>query len=204
MEVFKLFKSNISKALKEAKELSLTSTAYGLPNVLRSRRLLNKLFWLSYLILSATGAAYYIYFDVVDFLDYEVVTVIQTEYDQPTQFPTVTFCSLSPSLFTDYTPSNFTTVIFQDQWFQLFSINPDDHFESFYSALYGRCFRFNSGKNMTNHTIPIKNSTYGGQLDSFIVQLWAPFGLAVWVHNKSSPPNIDLKKISNFYFVWSF
>jgi hypothetical protein len=30
---------------------------------------------------------------------------------------------------------------------------------------YGKCFRFNSGKNLSNHSIPTKNSTIGGRND---------------------------------------
>ena len=67
LKTFKQVKTNINKALnEEVKDLIQASTAYGLPNVLRSKRIFNKLFWLFYLILSATGAAYYIYNDLVD------------------------------------------------------------------------------------------------------------------------------------------
>ena len=53
-------------------------------------------------------------------------------------------------------------------------------------------FRFNSGKNMTNHTIPMKNSIIGGRNDYFWLSVnLTRSGLFLWIHNKSSPPNIE-------------
>jgi len=138
------------------------------------------------------GAAYYIYSDIIDYFDYDVVTLIESKYDQPTQFPTVTFCSLKKNIYDSWYPLALPTFIaFKNEYYYK-GIDSANHFESFYTVQYGKCFRFNSGKNMTNHTIPIKNSTYGGQLDSFNLLVYAPEGLAVWVHNRTSPPKIEL------------
>ena len=80
---------------KEISILIQYSTAYGIPNVLRSRNLFNKIFWLAFLVLSGAGAIIYIYSDLVDYLNYDVVTTVKTEYDPPTEFPTVSFCVFS-------------------------------------------------------------------------------------------------------------
>ena len=45
---------------------------------------------------------------------------------------------------------------------------------------------------MISNPIPIKISTFGGQFDSFSMAINAPDGLAVWIHNKTSPPKIEL------------
>jgi gas vesicle protein len=44
---------------------------------------------------------------------------------------------------------------------------------------------------MTNHTIPIKNSTFGGEYDAYYLSIYAPLGIKVWVHNKSTLPKIE-------------
>ena len=45
-----------------------TSTAYGLRNISRSKRLFNKFFWVTFLVLSVTLSSYYINtLKVIDF-----------------------------------------------------------------------------------------------------------------------------------------
>ena len=83
---------------KEISEKLLGSTAYGLPNIIRSRRLFNTIYWIFFFIMSLIGASYYIYSDIIDYFNYEVITVIESKYDQPTQFPTITFCSLKKNI----------------------------------------------------------------------------------------------------------
>ncbi len=177
---------------KEISEKLLGSTAYGLPNIIRSRRLFNTIYWIFFFIMSLIGASYYIYSDIIDYFNYEVVTVIESKYDQPTQFPTITFCSLKKNIYNSFFPlSPPSFIAFKNEYYTWNGIDPSNHFESFYTVQYGKCFRFNSGKNMSNHSIPIKNSTYGGQLDSFKLTIHAPEGLAVWIHNISSQPKIE-------------
>jgi len=65
----------------ECVELAKGSTAYGIPNLLRSKRLFNKLFWLCFLLLGSAVTSFYIYESVNEYLSFEVVTVIRTEYD---------------------------------------------------------------------------------------------------------------------------
>jgi hypothetical protein len=126
---------------------------------------------------------------LVDFYNFEVVTTVQTEYDQPTQFPTISFCSLFLHLYDNDSPYEISHSIYSSD--EGAFINPNNHYESFISPLFGKCFRFNSGKNMTNHIIPIKNSTSGGYYDAYWLTIHAPYGLRVWIHNKSSPTRTE-------------
>ena len=150
---------------KEIFQLIEFSTAYGLPNIFRSKRFFNKIFWTTFLIVSMALAAYYIVNDLADYFNYEVVTTVKTEYDQPTEFPTVSFCSKQTHLY-----DSMNSLEFSSDADSVFSSDagvtddPENHYESFISPLYGKCFRFNSGKNMTNHSIPIKNSGGGIRL----------------------------------------
>jgi hypothetical protein len=139
-----------------------------------------------------TAASLYIFYDLVDYFNYEVVTTVKTEYDQPTEFPTVSFCSELSHLYDKFNIQIRSSVFSSDTGV---SDDPDNHYESFISPYYGKCFRFNSGKNMTNHSIPIKNSTSGGEFDFYQLVIYAPYGLLVWIQNKSSIPKIHRKKI---------
>ncbi len=181
----KKLKMHLNKIKNKVSELIQVSTAYGLPNVYRSKRLFNKSFWLFFLVISFMGASYYIYNDIVDYFNYEVVTTVKTEYDQPTEFPTISFCSLN-SL--NNSILNYEYVFDGDKTVEE---NPNNHFESFNSSKYGRCFRFNSGKNMNNQSIPIKYSNSGGLFDAFSLEAFDTKGLVFWIHNKSTVPSAE-------------
>ena len=64
-------------------------------------------------------------------------------------------------------------------------------FENFTSVLYGPCYRFNSGINMRNETVPLKNSIIGGRDDSLDFKFKDRVRLIVWIHNKTTPPLIQ-------------
>ena len=82
------------QAQKSMTKLVLVSTAYGIPNVFRSNRIFNKIFWLIFLLISTAMASVYIYRGIMAYYNYEVVTLIKQDYGQPTEFPAITFCSL--------------------------------------------------------------------------------------------------------------
>ena len=179
----------LSKINKECIKLALLSTAYGLPNIIRSKRLFNKIFWIIFLLTSSTAAIYYISSEINDYFEYQLVTLTKTDLDQPTQFPTVSFCSRKISFFDEKSLKQLLRV---STWFNYDTSirnEPDNHFEAFHTS-YGKCFRFNSGKNMRGSGILVKNATTGGYDDSLYMNILAPDGLIVLIHNKSSLPRI--------------
>ena len=108
------------------------------------------------------------------------MTEIQTVYEQPAIFPTISFCSKDEHFFNDKT---LTDILKQGKLQCEFNYdksclaNPDKHFETFNSSNFGKCFRFNSGHNMSGHLIPLLYSSIGGRDDSFKLQIAAPAGL---------------------------
>lgn len=168
-------------------KLALDSTAHGLPNVLKSKRLFNKLFWFCFLLTSSVVSFYYVSRNILAYLDYEVVSIVKTEYVQPAEFPTITFCSQTAGTFNDLNKFKFEEISFGYE--DPKSLSND--LESFFSTLKGRCFRFNSGKNMSNHSIPSKYSSIGGRDDGFYLKLNTSFTILAWIHNRSEPPIIE-------------
>jgi len=165
------------------------STAYGLANFFQSKRLSHKLLWLIFMLCAVSASIWYITGSISDYLNYEVITVIRTEYDQPTQFPCVSFCNY----FQKYFDNKSLAVLIKKCSFgydENIMSNLGNHFESFYSQDYGQCYRFNSGKNLSGHSIPILNSTIGGIDDAFSLYIVSKGGLAVWIHNQSQPPKL--------------
>jgi len=181
----------------ECVELAKGSTAYGIPNLLRSKRLFNKVFWLCFLLLGSAVTSFYIYESVNEYLSFEVVTVIRTEYEQPADFPVVTFCSETNGIIhgPPIDMSNLSKIILPKSKFgydDSIGSNPYNHFESFISQDYGQCYRFNSGKNMSNHSIEIKKSTIGGRDDSLELYFGENNGLVIFIHNKTLPPRLEM------------
>ena len=46
---------------------------------------------------------------------------------------------------------------------------------------------------MTNHSIPIKNSTIGGRDDCFVIQINKKHSFIVWVHHRQTPLKIETR-----------
>ena len=71
------------------------------------------------------------------------------------------------------------------------SRNPENFFEIIKYKDVGNCFRFNSGKNMKNETIPFLYSTIGGRDDYFEIVFEKNFGLRLFFHDFYLPPKIE-------------
>jgi hypothetical protein len=173
---------------KQIFDLIESSTSYGLPNLIRRKSKFSKGFWLVFFFASASAAFGYIFVDLRDYYQYEVVTLVESKLDYPTEFPTVSFCSVKPNFYNSFTntfPQIINALFDTDPNVQQ---DPNNHFESFILPFLGKCFRFNSGKNMSNHEIPIKNSIQGGRFDSLQLIIDQPEqGLFIWIHNRTIP-----------------
>ena len=189
-----IFNKTISSKLKDIRlNCCRASTAYGVPNLVNSKTAFNKNFWLFYLGVSLVLSAWFIVNSVKNYLSYDVVTKIERLYEQPLQFPTVSFCPVSgdkafknDSLFKkrlkDCSFSSDTDCL----------KNPERYFESFIHETNGQCYRFNSGKNLNNQLIQFYNSTIGGKYDSFRLKIEYHYGLIIWIHDHSLPPRTQI------------
>ena len=187
---------------KKIKELLSVSTVYGVPNLMKSKRLFNKIFWILFMLAMSAASYYFINKEVISYLNFDVVTVVTREYEQPSPFPTVTFCSRGSLKFSN----NLSHLILNKSRFGYnseISKDPNNHFEAFMSDDYGICYRFNSGKNLSNHSIPIKNSTIGGRDDCFYLNINPKYSLIVWIHNSSTPPRIQFRNNHDHAFLIS-
>ena len=187
----------MSEIIKERiSELLFDSTSYAIPHLIKSQRVFNKIFWVFFLIISIIISFYYTYEAINEYYNYEIVTEIRNEYEQPAEFPTITICSLKTQYFDRYRNENWTELFKFAGFGYDYSIsenkeNFDKNFQWVNTSAIGRCLRFNSGFNTNLDPIPVKNSTVGGIFDSFSLGIKSPDGLAVWIHNKSSPPTIE-------------
>ena len=102
--------TNWIKIKNEWKEIVLSSTSHGLPNILRSDRLFFKVFWTFFILVCSSYCLYSIVKSIRSYYEYEVVTKIEVIDEKPTQFPAVTICNLN-LLATDYAKQNFIDII---------------------------------------------------------------------------------------------
>lgn len=174
----------LKRKIKEnIKKLAIYSTAYGIPNYLRSKRIYNKILWLLFIITSSCTSSYYVYDAIVEYFDNKVVTQIKTKYEQPLRFPAVTICSYEKDSFINKTLEELILNCTFDN--ELFNKN---FFETIDTTI-GKCIRFNTGNNMSL----VLNSTFGGLDDSFSCSIMALDGLNIWIHDQTAPPKLSYK-----------
>ena len=84
------------KRLKEClEEAALSKTAHGFEKIISHKKFSLKLIWILLLLASVGVCIYFVVKSVADYLDYEVVTKIQSFYELPVLFPTVTICNVN-------------------------------------------------------------------------------------------------------------
>jgi len=140
--------------------ISSSSLAY-LISPIRSKRLLIKLVWIIFLIGFLFGSIYYVVLNVLDYLQYDTITSIYEVNEQEAEFPTVSICS------TDYNPIFDIKIIYISFQNEDLTNEWQNHFESYTDSVYGKCYRFNSGFNLSNQSIPIKKVRKSGLYNSF-------------------------------------
>lgn len=168
-------------------EIIVSSTAHGIPNIFRSKRIFHKIMWSIFTLASSGVCAWFIFVGISDYLQYSVVTTIQNVYEQPALFPTVSICSINSFLF----KNNKLNRLINNCTFnydQSCRKNPENYFEAYEDDDYGTCYRFNNGKNMTGQSVSFYYSTIGGMDDSLNLVINSSQSLVLWIHNASTPP----------------
>jgi hypothetical protein len=173
----------ISKSLSE---ILSQSTAYGLPRISQTKRIIFKFFWLIYFIGGSCVSIWQIIKAVNNYYEYTVVTKIETKYQQPTPFPTISFCPDFEKAFDNRSIQSIlescTNTKLRDC-----KINSSLYFSSF-ETYRGTCYRLNGGKDMNEQSVPIINSTIGGRDDGFRLIFNTNSSIHIWVHEPLSPP----------------
>ncbi len=172
---------------KSLLELATKSRVYGVSNLIRSKYLIQKIIWILFLVISASLAIRNTLEHVKSYLDYKVITVVKTEYEQPSLFPVVSFCNFKN------TTKKLSDLIQKCSfgYDEKVNFNLENNFQSFFTKEFGQCYRFNSGKNLTDHSIPFRYSTIGGIDDSLSITFNSNSGIAIWVHNHTTPPKLS-------------
>ena len=147
----------LKKIENRALQLLLQTSAHGIPRLLRAKRIFFIVMWLAFIMVSTAFGAYFIVKNTLDYLDYKAVTTINVIDEYRSEFPTISFCG-SPNL-----NQSIDDLILRVRFEKFFLQNYSNLFETFNDSVYGRCYRFNSGRNLYGEPIPILNSSNSGQ-----------------------------------------
>jgi len=174
-----------SKECKGSIENILSSTSLQfLLSPIRTKRKFIKILNTCFLITSLIVSVLMVTQNITEYLNYKTVTSIQIINEIEPEFPTFSFCS-----------SNQTALVNTYYlWFKNDDLLDDlqNHIELYNDSSFGKCYRFNSGLNMSNHTIPIKRSKRGGPSDGLHIYLNTSIEserLYIFIHNHTFKPS---------------
>ena len=192
-----------SKQLKMSIEkLMLETTFHAIPNIARTENKFVKLMWALCLAVSTSVGVYFVYNNIIEYLEFKVITNFEIIHERRSEFPTVSLCSM-----TGFQNDSLDDIIKECS----FSAdnecgeNKSNAFETFYDIAYGKCFRFNSGKLKSAYTSIFNGLRYG-----LNINISVPINsiLIININNKSSIPFSVLNRETfiaagskNFYSV---
>jgi hypothetical protein len=142
--------------IQKIRELLEESTSHGIPKICKTKNLLILIIWSFCTVFSICLCSFFVIDTVFDYLNYKTIANIEIVNEQEAQFPALSICAL-PS----FNLSLNQTIIFS-RFDNIVETNLSQYYEVFYDVNMGKCFRYNSGKNIFNQSYPIHNSTING------------------------------------------
>jgi hypothetical protein len=151
----------------KTKQTLKETTLHGPPRIFSrgERRLFVRILWLLLFLASTAGAIYTISTQIIDYLNFEVVTQIKLIQESPTEFPTVTFYNLKSnnlSLASILASCRFND---NDCTASDFETNTDE-----FGNIY---YQFNNGKNSNHEKINIYKTKRAGIINGLSLILFA-------------------------------
>jgi len=158
--------NNSSQIKEKIREYLKSSTFHGLPNIVRTNSKLFQIIWLIFSIISACTCIFYTFQTISEYLSFNTVTTFKLVSLDQTLFPTVSFCAY-PSF-----NGSIDNIIMATQFENVDATNFSQIFEEFKHKIYGKCFRYNSGKNLYGNKINLVSSTAAGYLNKLKIRIY--------------------------------
>jgi hypothetical protein len=195
--------SKITKIKKDTAIILELSTVHAIPNIIRSEKMLLKIIWTVFLLISIAACSYCVTKSFTEYFSYETVSKIEVFYEEKTEFPAISMCSRTATKYDDFKFFNATI--------NLDGENVTNSLNLFYDPLLKTCYRLNEGKNLNGDNIPIWKSisagrTYGLNLDLYIPSIHLYTEIYLNIHNKTNPPlniekSIRITSGTDYYFT---
>ena len=158
--------NNSSQIKEKIRDYLQSTTIHGLPNIVRTSSKLFQIIWLISFIISACLCVFYTFQTISDYLSFNTVTTFKLVSLDQTLFPTVSFCA-NPSF-----SGSIDNIIMAAQFENVEAENYSQIFEEFKHKIYGKCFRYNSGKNLYGNEINLVSSTAAGYLYKLKIKIY--------------------------------
>ena len=117
----------------QIEKLAISSTAHGIHHISNRVHKLSRIFWLLLLVISFVSSIHLITLEIINYLEYPVITNIEVVYKKDPEFPKITFC---------YKGNSSNLALFVCYFNQ---INCGIHL----NQINNQCYIFNSGLNNT-------------------------------------------------------
>jgi len=181
--------NKIKKIKQKISSILEVSSFHGLPNIVRAKKAIIIIMWIIVTFLSTCAGAYFIIDDIIDFFKYNTVTTLQEVCEQQSQFPTISICGY-PSL-----NMSIDKLFLRVRFDRIDETNLSKIFEEFNDNVYGKCFRYNSGRNLYNETYDFLNATKSGKPNNLKMNFFLDIPdsydyseILFFIHNHSSLP----------------
>jgi hypothetical protein len=172
--------SKKEKIIIKVKDVLLSSTSHGLPNVLRTPRKSIKCMWLLLFLIFSSIGSYMVYKTISNYLEYEIVTKIEYIRENPIEFPAVTIRNLRNSKNVVKLKDLIVFCIFDNK------ICDENDFETSVNSL--GLYSYKLKRKKSNLPGPEYGLSLGFHLGNDTSGSLALDGLQVVVHNHSSFP----------------
>ena len=183
-------KGTVSRLKESTLNIILFSSIQGLPNIFRTKRFFFRLMWICLCLISLSLCIIYTHKSVVSFFEFDKITNIWTINQSEMPFPVVFIC--------DFFNTNFELIVlylsFNKNRINVETNEWKEYFEIYNDTTFGKCYKFNSGKNLFNQTTKIHNSIYAGSYTGLVLDLYVSnekedFGeLVVLIQNQTYSP----------------
>ena len=180
-EKMKIIKQKTSSLLE-------VSTAHGLPNIVRAKNVTILIMWSIVTFISTCAGSYFVIDNIIDFSKYNTVTILQAVNEEQSQFPTISICG-HPSL-----NMSIDKLFLKVRFDRIDETNLSRIFEKFNDNVFGKCFRYNSGRNIYNETYDILNASKSGKPNNLKMNFYVDITdgydfpeIVFFIHNHSSP-----------------
>ena len=105
---------NLKQEIKEHLiNWATSSSNVGITNIFRNRNVIIKLIWLCFTLLSTVYCIYSIVQSIQKYYQYDVVSQIESVYQNPIDFPMITICHGNP--FVTYESFDYISKLFNDE-----------------------------------------------------------------------------------------
>ena len=93
--------SKITKIKKETAIILELSTVHAIPNIIRSEKILLKIIWTVFLLISIAACSYCVTKSFTEYFSYETVSKIEVFYEEKPEFPAISMCSRTATTYND-------------------------------------------------------------------------------------------------------